>query len=161
MGSVFLLLGSNQGERLSNLLEARQQISRQSGKIVTASGIYQTAAWGNKNQSDFYNQAIEIEPFAEPQETLYSILAIEKEMGRVRKEKWGSRLIDIDILLWHNHHIQLPDLVIPHPHLTERRFALAPLAEIAPLAIHPLLNKNILQLLAECKDTLNVERVNL
>lgn len=161
MGSVFLLLGSNLGERLTNLLEARQQISRQLGKIVTASAIYRTAAWGDEAQPDFFNQAIEIEPFAKSHETLLSLLEIEKKMGRVRHEKWGARLIDIDILLWGNDHVELPDLIIPHPHLQSRKFVLVPLAEIAPHTVHPLLKKNIVQLLAECKDTLSVSRVEL
>lgn len=161
MGSVFLLLGSNKGERLTNLLEARQQISRQLGTIITASGVYQTAAWGHTAQPDFYNQAIELELFVKPHETLLHLLEIEKKMGRVRNEKWGSRLIDIDILLWGTDQINLPDLIIPHPHLPERRFALVPLAEIAPQTLHPLLKKNIIQLLSECKDTLRVSRVDL
>lgn len=161
MGSVFLLLGSNLGERAANLLEARQQISRQSGKIVTVSGIYRTAAWGDERQPDFYNQALEVEPFTEPHETLISLLEIENKMGRVRNEKWGSRIIDIDILLWGDDHIELPDLIIPHPHLQDRKFVLVPLAEIAPKAVHPLLKKNVTQLLAECTDTLSVNRVDL
>ena len=161
MGSVFLLLGSNLGERLANLLEARQQISRQAGKIVTTSAIYQTAAWGDENQPDFYNQVIEIEPIAEPHETLVLLLEIEKMMGRVRNQKWSSRIIDIDILLWRNDHIKLPDLIIPHPQLQNRKFVLVPLAEIAPKVVHPLLKKNILQLLSECSDPLSVSRVTL
>jgi 2-amino-4-hydroxy-6-hydroxymethyldihydropteridine diphosphokinase len=161
MGSVFLLLGSNLGDRLVNLLEARQRISRQLGKIVTASEIYQTAAWGDENQPDFYNQALEIEPLTGAHETLLLLLEIEKKMGRVRNERWGSRIIDIDILLWGNDRIELPDLIIPHPHLQERKFVLAPLAEIAPQTLHPLLRKNIKQLLTECTDTLSVSRVDL
>lgn len=161
MGSVFLLLGSNLGDRLANLQEARQQISRQSGKIVTVSGVYQTAAWGAENQPDFYNQAVEIEAFVSPEKTLQSLLAIEKTMGRVRKVKWGARLIDIDILLWGNSLIDSPNLMIPHPHLPARRFALAPLAELAPQAVHPLLGKTILQLLHECTDALDVTRIDL
>lgn len=161
MGSVFLLLGSNLGDRLVNLLEARQRISRQLGKIVTASEIYQTAAWGDENQPDFYNQALEIEPLRGAHETLLLLLEIEKKMGRVRNERWGSRIIDIDILLWGNDRIELPDLIIPHPHLQERKFVLVPLAEIAPQTLHPILRKNIEQLLIECTDTLSVSRVDL
>ena len=161
MGSVFLLLGSNLGERLTNLHDARQHISRQLGKIVTASGIYRTAAWGNESQPDYYNQAIEIEPFAAPHETLLLLLEIEKKLGRVRNEKWSSRIIDIDILLWGNDHIQLPDLMVPHPQLQYRKFVLVPLAEIAPKAVHPVLKKNVHQLLVECTDALSVSRVVL
>ena len=161
MGSVFLLLGSNLGERHANLLEAQQHISRRAGKIVTTSSIYRTAAWGVESQPDFYNQAIEIEPFATPHETLGMLLEAEKKMGRVRKERWGSRLIDIDILLWGNDRIELPDLTIPHAQLPYRKFALGPLAEIAPQTVHPLLNKTILELLADCTDTLRVSRVAL
>ncbi len=161
MGSVFLLLGSNLGERLANLLEARQQISRQAGEIVTVSNLYSTAAWGNSNQPDFYNQAIEINPFSGPHETLLTLLGIERNMGRVRVNKWGSRLIDIDILLWKDEQIQLPDLVVPHPHLPDRKFALVPLAEIAPEAKHPVLKKTILQILADCNDMLTVDRIEL
>lgn len=161
MGSVYLLLGSNLGERLANLHEARQQISRQIGKIVTASAIYRTAPWGDKAQPDFYNQVVQIEPFTTPQETLLMLLEIEKKMGRVRIEKWGSRIIDIDILLWGNDQLDLPDLVIPHPQLPNRKFALVPLAEIAPQTVHPVLKKTIRQLLTECTDTLAVSKVDL
>lgn len=161
MGSVFLLLGSNLNERYANLLEARQEISREAGKIITASRVYQTSAWGNENQPDFYNQALEIEPFTGPHETLHSLLAIEKKMGRVRNGKWESRLIDIDILLWDGEIIQLPDLIVPHPHLHQRKFVLIPLAELAPDMIHPVLKKSIRQLRDECPDPLAVGPVDL
>lgn len=161
MGSVFLSLGSNQGDRAAQLFEARQQISRQAGRIITVSGVYQTAAWGDETQPDYYNQVIEIEPVALPHETLRLLLGIEKKMGRVRVAKWGSRLMDIDILLWNEAHIQLPDLIVPHPHLQDRKFVLVPLAEVAPNAVHPVFKKNIRQLLVECTDTRNVSRVDL
>lgn len=161
MGSVFLLMGSNLGDRLNHLLEARHEISRQAGKIITASGVYQTEAWGNRSQPDFYNQVIEIEPVYEPHATLLLLLDIEKKLGRVRLEKYGSRVIDIDILFWNKEIIDQPDLIIPHPQLQHRRFVLVPMVEIAPTFIHPILNKTSLQLLDECTDELSVTRVEL
>jgi 2-amino-4-hydroxy-6-hydroxymethyldihydropteridine diphosphokinase len=161
MVPVFLLLGSNLGNPLSNLTEARQHISRQAGKIITQSSVYKTAAWGNTDQPDFYNQALEIQAYKTPQETLDTVLDIEKAMGRTRKTQWGSRLIDIDILLWDNEIIDRPTLSVPHPHLHHRRFVLIPLAEIAPEIIHPTLRKSITQLLLQCTDNLAVEKLRL
>jgi 2-amino-4-hydroxy-6-hydroxymethyldihydropteridine diphosphokinase len=161
MGSVFLLLGSNLGDRLNHLSEACQHISRQAGKIITVSSIYQTDAWGDEAQPDFYNQAVEIEPLTGPYETLNLLLDIERKMGRVRVEKYGSRVIDIDILLWKDAIIHQSDLIIPHPQMQYRRFVLEPLAEISPSFVHPLLNKTTVQLLEECSDGLTVNRVAL
>lgn len=161
MGSVFLLMGSNLGDRFNHLLEARQHISRQVGKIVTVSSIYRTDAWGNHAQPDFFNQAIEVEPSEGPHPTLLTLLQIEKVMGRVRTEKYGSRTIDLDILIWKNTIVHQPDLIIPHPQLQHRRFALEPLAEIAPGYVHPVLKKTFLQLLEACTDDLTVNRVEL
>lgn len=161
MDSVFLLLGSNLGDRIATLAEARLHISRQAGKIITQSSVYKTAAWGNTDQPEFYNQCIEIQPFRGSLETLDTVLKIEKLMGRVREIKWGSRLIDIDILLWGNDIIDHPTLTVPHPQLQHRRFALTALAEIAPEFAHPVLHKSILQLLKDCTDHLAVEKLDL
>lgn len=154
-------MGTNLGDRLNHLLEARQCISRQAGKIITASSVYRTDAWGDLSQPDFYNQAVELEPFADAHDTLLSLLKIERDMGRVRHVKYGSRIIDIDILLWEDQIIQLSDLIVPHPHLQDRRFALIPLAEIAPAFLHPVFKKTSAQLLEECTDKLTVSRVDL
>lgn len=161
MDSVFLLLGSNLGDRITTLAEARSHISRQAGKIITQSSVYKTAAWGNTDQPEFYNQCVEIQSFRGSLETLTTILNIEKIMGRVREVKWGSRLIDIDILLWGNEMIDQPILTAPHPQLQHRRFALTALAEIAPEFAHPVLHKSIRQLLEECTDHLAVEKLSL
>src|SRR6185436_6651877 len=106
-GGIFLLLGSNLGDRLRNLSEARTKI----GALVRSSSIYVTAAWGNTNQPDFLNQVIEIHTSLLPEDLLRSILDIEKAMGRKREEKWGSRTIDIDILLYKDIVLKTPDLI--------------------------------------------------
>lgn len=161
MSRVFLLLGSNLNDRQAALDEARHRISRTAGKIITVSSIFQTAAWGDKPQPDFYNQALEIEPVTNPPETLTTLLEIEKNMGRQRLEKWGSRLIDIDILLWGDVIMDEPSLRVPHPYLHLRRFALTPLAEIASDVVHPAFSKTITQLLEDCPDLLPVNRLKL
>lgn len=161
MESAFLLLGSNLGDRLANLQEARLHISRTLGTIITASSVYKTAAWGKENQPEFYNQAIELHANIDAHTALLHIHQIERSMGRVRKEHWGSRLIDIDILLWNTLMIKESKLTIPHVQLPNRRFALVPLEELAPDFIHPALKKSIRQLLVECSDTLAVTKLEL
>lgn len=156
---AFILLGSNLGDRSANLEVARLKISRQIGEIVTTSSIYKTAAWGNTNQPDFYNQTIELNTVLSPGEVLTNTLAIEREMGRTRNEKWEPRIIDIDILFYGDLILNSRELTIPHPQIPHRRFTLLPLHEIASDFIHPSLNKSITQLLEECIDPLEVERV--
>lgn len=129
------------------------------GEVMAASSLYRTAPWGKTEQAEFLNQAFEIHTELEPQELLETILAIEKHMGRSRQEKWGPRLIDIDILFFGDKIIKSPELIIPHPHLEERNFVLAPLAEIAPDFLHPLLQKTIRRLLEESPDKSRVERL--
>ncbi|MEI9946012.1 MAG: 2-amino-4-hydroxy-6-hydroxymethyldihydropteridine diphosphokinase [Chitinophagaceae bacterium] len=127
-------------------------------KIIKASSLYETAAWGKEDQPSFLNQALEIETALATQQLLKQLLKIEKKIGRVRKEKNGPRVIDIDILLFNNDIINENDLKVPHPELQNRRFALTPLAEIASNIIHPAFKKSILELLKLCPDTLEVKR---
>lgn len=157
---IFLLLGTNQGDKNANLLNALSAIEAGIGKIKKRSGVYQTAAWGKQDQEVFYNLAIEIKTICSPQELLQKLLAIEEQLGRVRAEKWGPRLIDIDILLFANRIIQEERLVIPHPRMQDRKFALIPLCEIAPDFIHPQYHVSIKTLLNQCKDPLMVERIS-
>ena len=102
----------------------------------------------------FLNQVLKVETILEPQEVLQECLAIEHEMGRVRKERWGERNIDIDLLFYENAIIEQPQLIVPHPRLHERNFVLLPLHEICPNWRHPILNKNIAELMADCSDSL-------
>jgi 2-amino-4-hydroxy-6-hydroxymethyldihydropteridine diphosphokinase len=160
MSRVFLLLGSNLGNAELHLKDAAEAIEIQAGPIIRASSVYSTKAWGKTDQPDFLNQVIEITFNKTPHELLDLILKIEIDLGRIRKEKWGARLIDIDILFFDNQHINEPDLKIPHPEIANRRFTLVPLAEIAPDLIHPLSEKKIIELLSECPDLLEVKKLN-
>ncbi len=158
MNHAYLLIGGNLGDREQQLSAARELIGRQCGSIISASSLYQTAAWGNTEQPDFLNQALEIATSLNARQLMRRILKTEKMMGRVRKEKYGPRIIDIDILLFNNEQYQFSFLKIPHPELPNRRFALLPLAEIAPDLLHPVLKKSIRQLLVECPDPLEVRK---
>jgi 2-amino-4-hydroxy-6-hydroxymethyldihydropteridine diphosphokinase len=156
---IFLLLGTNLGNRRINLERAIDEIQKLVGAIVTKSSIYQTAAWGKLDQPEFYNQVVEVEAEFEGHEILNTILGIEISLGRERKEKWGERLIDIDILLMGNETIQSKKLTVPHPQLANRKFTLIPLVEIAADVVHPILNKSIAKLLEECTDPLEVTKL--
>jgi len=160
MNKAFLLLGGNLGKREQNLEAARENINLHCGTIVKTSSLYETAAWGNTEQPSFLNQALEIRTSLTAVQLIRSILKVEKQMGRTRQEKYGPRLIDIDILLFNNDIHNLKFLKVPHPEMQNRRFALLPLQEIAPGIIHPVLNKSITALLDECKDELKVKRIN-
>lgn len=157
---IYLLLGSNEGDRDRNIAKAIELISPSTGKLFKVSSIYETAAWGKTDQAAFLNQAICISTALPPLELLNHLKAIEKQIGRISTENWGPRVIDIDILFYGHEIIQQPELQVPHPYLPVRRFALLPLADIAGDATHPVLKKTITQLLAECPDTSDVKLYN-
>ena len=152
MSLVYLQLGSNLGDRLSILNTAVSKISTQVGDLLLLSEIYQSSPWGVEGQGDFLNQVILIESSYSAKLILEIILNIEKELGRVRIEKWGERVIDIDILFYNDEIIEASDLCVPHKYISKRKFVLLPLNEIAPNFIHPKYDKTITQLLAECLD---------
>ena len=149
MFNVFLLLGSNLGRRELSLQKAIAYIGQEVGSVVKQSSVYETQAWGKTDQPDYLNQVIIVKTNLTPREVLKSILQIELNMGRERKEKWGERIIDIDILFYEDMIVNEADLVIPHPELQNRRFTLAPLAQIAPDWVHPVLNKTMFTLLIQ------------
>lgn len=159
MNKAYLLTGSNMGDREQQLSTAREMLTLLCGNIIAASSLYETAAWGNTDQSAFLNQALEVEMSLNARQLIRRILRIEKLMGRIRKEKYGPRLIDIDILLFNNEKHNYQFLKLPHPEMQNRRFALLPLAEIARDIVHPVLNKTITELLNECKDELDVKKI--
>ena len=158
MNKVYLLIGGNIGDRMANLAMAVEFIEKYLGKMFQMSSIYETAAWGNTNQPAFYNQAIQLNTSLPPETLLAQLLAIEIEMGRVRTQKYGPRTIDLDILMMDDKVLDTNTLTIPHPQLHNRRFALLPLAEIAPSLHHPILDKTVSELLVNCPDTLDVQK---
>jgi 2-amino-4-hydroxy-6-hydroxymethyldihydropteridine diphosphokinase len=157
---IFLLLGTNLGDRMANLSMARDYIQQNAGTIIKQSSIYKTAAWGKTDQPDFYNQAVVLDTALSPHELLDTVLGIENIMGRKREEKWGARLIDIDILFYGEMVVTTPQLAIPHPGIPNRRFVLHPMAEIAGEFIHPELRKTVGTLLKECSDHSAVEIID-
>jgi 2-amino-4-hydroxy-6-hydroxymethyldihydropteridine diphosphokinase len=160
MNTAYLLIGGNMGDREKNLQEAKELISHSCGEILKTSSTYETEAWGNTNQPAFLNQAIELSTLLNARQLIRRLLKTEKMMGRVRKEKFGPRTIDIDILFFNDEIINLRFLKIPHPEIQNRRFALVPLTEINPSLLHPVLKKTTRLLLKECKDELAVRKLN-
>lgn len=158
--NVYLLLGSNLGDRKSLIEDAVVQIEKTMGTVFSKSSYYETAAWGNEDQPAFFNLALGVNTALSALEVLNLALHIEEELGRVRFEKWGARLIDIDIIFYGDEVIDLGEkLRIPHPEMQRRKFVLTPLAEIAADYIHPVLKKSVSEILVILDDKLPVTRI--
>jgi 2-amino-4-hydroxy-6-hydroxymethyldihydropteridine diphosphokinase len=158
MNRSYLLIGGNEGDRIAQLAAARAHISAAAGVIGQVSALYETAPWGKSDQAWFLNQALELETPHDAVALLALLLGIEEKMGRHRTVKYGSRVIDIDVLFFNNAIVREPGLVIPHPEIQHRRFVLAPLDEIASGYIHPVLGRSVRELLLACTDPLEVKR---
>jgi 2-amino-4-hydroxy-6-hydroxymethyldihydropteridine diphosphokinase len=156
---VYISMGTNLGNRTENLKMAIRAIELQLGIIIKQSSIYETKPWGKADQPDFLNQVILIHSTKLPRDCMHILSAIENEMGRKREEKWGARIIDLDLLYVNESIIHTEELTLPHPGIPKRRFVLTPLAEIAPDFIHPELKKDQKTLLHECQDLLEVVKL--
>ncbi len=158
MEDVFLGIGSNVGDRLHFLADAIRRLKGLSGtSIVNTSSVYKTEPVGVKNQDEFLNVVVWIRTSLDREEFYSRVKQIEKEAGRLERERWGPREIDIDILMFGDHIVNGPAIVIPHKEMMNRRFVLQPFAEIAPDAIHPAAHTSIKELLAVCGDTNAIE----
>lgn len=156
---VFIGIGSNLGERRSNCREARQRIAQlPKTRVVKESSLYESEPHGNA-KTWFANSVIELETELGAAELLKKLQAIEEEMGRkrVKGKKWGSRVIDLDILFFDMEAIDKRTLKVPHPRIAERRFVLLPLSELAPQLIHPGLGQSVSELLATVKDSKKIQ----
>lgn len=159
MKEAILLLGSNLGNRYKKLNNAIDLIGNHAGKIIKTSSIYESEPWGFKAKKKFLNQTLIIKTEYRPEKLLNTMQELEKRLGKVsvnQKQGYASRVIDIDILFYENEIIETERLTIPHKMLHKRKFTLMPLYEIANDLVHPVFNKTIAQLLAECPDNSKV-----
>lgn len=152
MNLVYLLLGSNLGNRINHIEQAIWMLTDTIGTMKAASSLYETEPWGREEQPLFCNSVVCMQTYLSPEVLLSRLQAIEKKLGKVIQEKWGPRSIDIDILYYNDYIRDTLHLKIPHKELPQRKFALIPLCEIAPHFIHPVYQQTNSVLLRNCLD---------
>ncbi len=161
MTGIFLLLGTNLGDRHQNLIKAKALLLEAGIDIIANSSIYETEPWGKEDQPWFLNVLLEIRTGFTPDVLLLKCQDVEEQLGRTRFEKWGERIIDIDILYYYDRVISSRRLTLPHPEIQNRKFTLLPLVELAAFVNHPVLDQNHMSLLAACEDPLDVKKTKL
>jgi 2-amino-4-hydroxy-6-hydroxymethyldihydropteridine diphosphokinase len=157
--TVAIGLGSNIEPREYYLNSAMDVISKEIGLIEKKSSVFETAAWGNTNQSDFLNQVVLVSTHKKPEDLIINLQQIEHQFHRTRWEHWGPRTIDLDILYFGDEVFESSSLKIPHVRLHERKFVLLPLLEVSPDWIHPVIHKKITELVECCTDSGMVKKI--
>ncbi len=158
-GFSLILIGSNQGQRELIISQSIKMLAERCGEVLLVSSLYETEPWGFIAEQNFLNQVVALDTEMNPYDLLRELLMIEKELGRKRHDVEGyeSRPIDLDILYYDDIIISDEDLILPHPRLHKRRFALMPLCDIAADFIHPVFKRSNRELLNECEDTSEVK----
>ena len=148
MAIAYLGLGTNVGNKRRNMITAAALLAERVGDILALSGFYETEPWGFESENFFLNAAVKLKTSFSPLEVLQITQQIEKELGRTEKSNgvYHDRIIDIDILLYGDEVLQIPELTLQHPLMHERKFVMDPLAEIAPFVVHPVLKERIIDL---------------
>ena len=148
MAIAYLGLGTYVGYTRRNMITAAALLAERVGDILALSGFYETEPWGFESENFFLNAAVKLKTSFSPLEVLQITQQIEKELGRTEKSNgvYHDRIIDIDILLYGDEVLQIPELTLPHPLMHERKFVMDPLAEIAPFVVHPVLKERIIDL---------------
>lgn len=150
--TIGLALGGNVGEVEKNLALALKALETHLGPILACSQAYVTEPWGPIPQGDFINQALLLQTQDSPMQVLKKILEIEQSLGRERKDRFGPRTMDIDLIFYGQKVMNEDLLILPHPRMQARRFVLQPMVEIAPNWMHPILHKTMKELLDQCPD---------
>lgn len=148
------------GDRENMLQQAAAALALENVNIQRKSGLYETAAWGITDQPAFLNQVLEATTSHSAETLMQILLKIEAGLGRTRKERYGPRSIDIDILFFDDAIYHSANVTLPHPALQDRRFVLEPLCELVPNLLHPVYQQTVRSLLQQCNDTLPVKRIH-
>jgi len=147
---AYIGIGSNLGDKLENCRRAMEAIGADArNRLIRRSRFYRTEPVGKKDQEWFINAVVAVETTMRPRELMEFLLSVEKGMGRIRQERWGPRIIDLDILFYGDRVLDEEGLQIPHPRLHERRFVLAPLKDMAPGLLHPVFRRTVAEILEE------------
>ncbi len=158
MADVFIALGSNTGNRLEFLLRAMRLLAEKT-VLQEVGGLYESAAYGLTGQPDFYNSAVRTVTDLSPEALLKTLKKMEADVGRIQRQRWGPREIDLDIIFYNQQLLTADGLQIPHPDFQNRRFVLLPLADIAPGFISPAHRRTVSDLLNNCPDSTEIELV--